>query len=75
MRKQLGTKNRKSNEGRQANNCGVKRIDGSLEELDRETDEEQITVGRTRMADDRLPHRRERQSYVSWAGGDGEGQG
>ena len=45
MRKQLGTKNSKSNEGRQANNGGVKGRDGSAEELDRETGEEQITVG------------------------------
>ena len=45
VRKQLGPKNNKSNEGRQANNGGVKGRDGSAEELDRETDEEQITVG------------------------------
>ena len=62
MRKQLGTKNSKSNEGRQEKNGGVKGIDGSAEELDRETDEEQITVGWTRsyrwwMTD----YRRERQ--------------
>ena len=48
VRKQLGTKNSKSNEGRQEKNCGVKGRDGSAEELDRETDEEQITVGRIR---------------------------
>ena len=55
VRKQLGTKNSRSNEGRQENNDGVKGRDGSAEELDRETCEEQITVGR--MADDRLPKR------------------
>ena len=46
-RKQLGLKNSKNNEGRQAKNGGVKGRDGSAEELDRETGEEQITVGRT----------------------------
>ena len=51
VRKQLGTKNSKSNEGRQAKNGGVKRRDGSAEELDRETGEEQITVGWTRRKD------------------------
>ena len=50
--KKLGTKNSKmSNEGRQAKNGGVKRRDGSAEELDRETGEEQITVGWTRRKD------------------------
>ena len=48
VRKQLGTKNSKSNEGRQAKNGGVKGRDGSAEELDRETGEEQTTVDRTR---------------------------
>ena len=48
LRKQLGTKNSKSNEGRQEKNVGVKGRDGSAEELDREIGEEQITVGRTR---------------------------
>ena len=48
MRKQLGTKSSKSNEGRQEKNGGVKGRDMSAEELDRETGEEQITVGRTR---------------------------
>ena len=59
VRKQLGTKNSKSNEGRQAKNGGVKGRDGSAEELHRETGEEQITVGWIRriMADDRLPKR------------------
>ena len=47
VRKQLDTKNSKSNEGRQAKNCGVKGRDGSAEKLDRETDE-RLTVGRTR---------------------------
>ena len=40
VRKQLGPKHSKSNEGRQANNRGVKGRDGSAEELDRETEEE-----------------------------------
>ena len=40
-----------SNEGRQAKNGGVKGRDGSVEELDRETGEEQITVDRTRRKD------------------------
>ena len=51
MRKQLGPKNSKSNEGRHAQNGGVHRRDGSAEELDRETGEEQITVGWTRRKD------------------------
>ena len=51
VRKQLGPKNSKSNEGRQANNGGVKGSDASAEELDRETDEEQITVGWRRRKD------------------------
>ena len=46
VRKQLGQKKNKSNEGRQANNGG------SAEELDRETGgEEQLTVGWTRRKD------------------------
>ena len=59
VRKQLGMKNSKSNEGRQEKNGGVKGRDWSAEELDRETGEEQITVGRTRrkMADDSLAKR------------------
>ena len=44
VRKQMGMKNSKSNEGRQANNGGVKG-------RDRETGEEQITVGWTRRKD------------------------
>ena len=48
VRKQLGTKNSKGNEGRQEKNGGVKGRDISAEELDRETGEEQTTVGRTR---------------------------
>ena len=51
VRKQLGTKNSKSNEGRQAKTGGVKGRDGSAEELDRETGEEQITVGWARRKD------------------------
>ena len=43
VRKQLGPKNSKSNEGRQAKNGGAKGTDGCAEELDRETGEEQIT--------------------------------
>ena len=44
-------KNSKSDEGRQAKNGGVKGRHGSAEELDRETGEEQITVGWTRRKD------------------------
>ena len=51
MRKQLGTKNSKSNEGRQAMNGVVKGRDGSAEELDTETGEEQIIVGWIRRKD------------------------
>ena len=51
VRKQLGTKHFKSNEGRQEKNGGVIGRDGSAEELDRETGEEQTTVGRTRRKD------------------------
>ena len=39
LRLQLGTKNSKSNEGRQEKNGGVKGRDGSAEELDRQTGE------------------------------------
>ena len=48
VRKQLDTKNSKSNEGRQEKNGGVKGRDGSAEELHRETGEEQTTVSITR---------------------------
>ena len=51
MRKQLGPTNSKSNEGRQAKNGAVKGRDGSAEELDRETGQEQTTVGTTRRKD------------------------
>ena len=51
VRKQLDTKNSKSNEGRQEKNGGVKVRGGSAEELDRETGEEQATMGRTRRKD------------------------
>ena len=51
MRKQLGTKNSKSNEGRQAKNGGVKGRDLNTEEFDRETGQEQVTVGWTRRKD------------------------
>ena len=47
-RKQLGTKNIKINEGRQVKNGEVKGRDTSAEELDRQTGEEQIIIGRTR---------------------------
>ena len=53
VRKQLGPKNSKSNESRQAKNGGVKGRDRSAEELDRETGQEQITVGWTRRKDGR----------------------
>ena len=43
----------KSNESRQAKNRGVKGRDRSAEELDRETGQEQITVGWTRRNDGR----------------------
>ena len=51
VRKQLGPKNSKSDEGRQAKTGGVKGRDGSAEELARETGEEQITVGWARRKD------------------------
>ena len=60
VRKQLGPKTTKSNEGRQAKNDGVKGRGGNLEELDRETGEEQTIQWAAhveRMADDRLPKR------------------
>ena len=47
VRKQLGTKNSKSDEGIQAKNGGVKRRDRSAEEFDRETGEEHTTGSRT----------------------------
>ena len=51
VRNQLGPKNSNSNEGRQAKSGGVKGRDGSAEELDRETGQEQITVGWTHRKD------------------------
>ena len=51
--KKLGPKNSQSNQGRQAKNGGVKGRDGSAVELDRETGEQQITVGWTRRKDGR----------------------
>ena len=45
--KTTGYKKSKSNEGRHEKNGGVKGRDGSAVELDRETGEEQNTVGRT----------------------------
>ena len=75
MRKQVDTKNSKSNEGRQENNGGVKGRDGSAVVLDRETGKEQITVGRIRRKHDGLTdYRRQRLSYVRRAGGDEGGQ-
>ena len=56
----MSPKNSKINDGRQAKNGGVKGRDRSAEELDRETGQEQITVGWTRrkdVVDDRLPKR------------------
>ena len=58
VRKQLGQKNTKGNEGRQAKNDGVKGRYGNVEELDRETGEEQTIQWAAhveRMAADRLP--------------------
>ena len=51
VRQQMGSKNSKSNEGRQPKNGGVKGRDGSSEKLHRETAEEQITVDWTRRRD------------------------
>ena len=51
QRRQVCENNSKSNEGREAKNGGVKGRDGSAEELDRETGEEQITMGWTRRKD------------------------
>ena len=48
VRRQLSTKNSKSNEGRPEKNGGVKGKDRSADELDIETGEEQTTVGRAR---------------------------
>ena len=67
VRKQLGTKHSKSNEGRQEKNGGVKGRDGSAEELDRETGEEQTTVGRTRRKDGGW-QTTEENDRVTWAG-------
>ena len=50
VRKQLGTKNSKSNEGRQEKNGGVKGGTGVQRSLT-ETGEGQATVGRTRRKD------------------------
>ena len=60
VRKQLGPKNSKSNEGRQAKNGGVKGRDGSAEELNRERlvrSRLQWAGHVARVADDRLPNR------------------
>ena len=67
VRKQLGTKNSKGNEGRQEKNEGVKGRDRSAEELDRETGEAQTTVGRTRRKDGGW-QTTEESGRVRWAG-------
>ena len=67
VRKQLGTKNSKSDEGRQAKNGGVKGRDGSAKEPDRETGEEQITVGWTCRKDGGW-QATEDSGRVTWAG-------
>ena len=51
MIKQMGTKNSKRNDGRQEKNGGVKVRDVSAEELDRETGEEQTTMGMAHRKD------------------------
>ena len=63
----MGTKNSKSNEGRHAKNGRVKARDGSAEELDRETGEEQTTVGWTRRKDGGW-QTTEESGRVTWAG-------
>ena len=67
VRKQLGTKNSKSNEGRHANNGGVNGRDGRAEELDIDTGEEQINVGWTRRKDGGW-QTTEETGRVTWAG-------
>ena len=57
----------KSDEGIQAKNGGVKGRDGSAEELDRETGEEQITVSWTRRKDGGW-QTTEESGRVMWAG-------
>ena len=51
VRKQMGTKNSRSKEGRQEKIGGVKGRDRRAEELDRETGEKHTSVGRTRRKD------------------------
>ena len=60
-------KSSKSKEGRQEKNGGVKGRDGSAEELDRETGEEQTTVGWTRRKDGGWQSAEE-SGRVSWCG-------
>ena len=59
MRKQLGSKNSKSNEGRQAKNGGVKGRDGSAEELAERLVRSKLQwAGHVEMmVNDRLPKR------------------
>ena len=60
VRKQLGTENSRSKEGRHEKNGGVKGRDGNAEELDRERlmrSRLQWAGNVERMADDRLPKR------------------
>ena len=57
VRKQLGTKNSKSNEGRQAKNGGVKGRDGVQRSLTERLVRSSLTVFWALMADDRLPKR------------------
>ena len=67
VRKQLGTQNSKSKEGRQEKKGWVKGIDGRAEELDREPGEEQTTVGRTRRKDGGW-QTTEESGRVTWGG-------
>ena len=67
VRKQLGTKNSRSKDGRQEKNVGVKGRDRSAEELDRETGAKQTTMGRPRWKDGGWQSTEE-SGRVSWAG-------
>ena len=72
VRKQLGSKHSKHNEGRQEKNGGIKGRDRSAEELNREFGEEQIIMGWTRGNDGGW--QTEESGRVTWAGQEG-GQG